>query len=58
MIMAVSPALFVSLQPDLDRFGTKLLGTTGLIRCTEKFPSVLTRIRYEARVLSCVSPVL
>ena len=42
MITAVSPALFVSLRPDLDRFGTKLLGTTGPIRCTERFPSVLT----------------
>lgn len=58
MITAVSPTLLVSLRPDPDRFGTKLLGTTGLIRCTERFPSVLTCIWYEARVLSCVSPVL
>ena len=42
MITVVSPAPFVSLRPDLDRFGTKLLGS--LIRCTERFPLVLTRI--------------
>lgn len=35
--------LFVSLRPDLDWVVTRLLGTTDLIRCTERFPLVLTR---------------
>lgn len=44
VMTAASPTLFVSLWPDLDWFGTMLLGTTGLICCTEMFLLVLTCI--------------
>lgn len=33
---------FVSLRPNLDWVVTRLLETTNLIRCTERFPLVLT----------------
>lgn len=35
--------LCVSLRPNLDWVVTRLLETTDLIRCTERFPLVLTR---------------